>query len=85
MNISFTCCICISLIITSDINECPSPGVETHKCVKNATCTDADGSYTCPCDAGFTGDGFVECTGMIMQYILSEKIYDYTMWQGLWK
>ena len=82
VNISFVCCICISLINISDINECPD-GVNSHKCVDNATCTDTDGSYTCPCNAGFTGDGFVNCTGMIIQYVLSEKIYYHTMSQGL--
>ena len=27
-------------------------------CHDNATCTDGDGSYTCVCNDGFTGDGF---------------------------
>ena len=31
-------------------------------CHENATCTDANGSYTCDCNPGFTGDGF-NCTG----------------------
>ena len=81
VKILFSCCICISLIIFPDINECPN-GTDTHDCVENATCTDADGSHTCSCNAGFTGDGFVACIGMIMQYVLSEKIYDYTKYQG---
>ena len=48
----------------SDINECPSPGVDTHNCSGNASCTDTDGSYTCMCNAGYTGDGFV-CESML--------------------
>ena len=31
-------------------------------CHANATCTDGNGSYTCVCKAGFTGDGFT-CAG----------------------
>ena len=31
-------------------------------CHENATCTDGNGSYTCECKSGFTGDGFT-CTG----------------------
>ena len=33
-------------------------------CHDNATCTDANGSYTCVCKVGFAGDGFT-CTGNI--------------------
>ena len=31
-------------------------------CHDNATCTDDNGSYSCVCKDGFTGDGF-NCTG----------------------
>ena len=47
-----------------DINECPG-GVGTHGCDGNATCTDNDGSYSCMCNVGYTGDGFV-CNGKII-------------------
>ena len=43
----------------SDVNEC-SRG--TSRCSSNATCTDTIGSYTCSCNAGFSGDGF-NCQG----------------------
>ena len=33
-------------------------------CHDNATCSDANGSYTCLCQDGFTGDGF-NCTGLL--------------------
>ena len=39
----------------SDILEC---NLETDGCHDNATCADTDGSYTCTCDIGYTGDGF---------------------------
>ena len=28
------------------------------KCHSDATCSDGDGSYTCTCNVGYTGDGF---------------------------
>ena len=36
-------------------------------CHENATCTDANGNYTCDCKTGFTGDGF-NCTGNIFTF-----------------
>ena len=42
-----------------DIDECTE---NTHGCdTTNADCTDTDGSYTCACKIGWTGDGFT-CT-----------------------
>jgi hypothetical protein len=40
------------------VNEC----VTESPCHTNATCNNTDGSYTCTCDAGYTGDGF-SCGG----------------------
>merc|ERR1712130_415510 len=37
-----------------DVNECTSG---KHFCDKNAKCTNTVGSYTCACNAGFSGDG----------------------------
>ena len=47
------------LIFILDIDECDR--VE-HICVEHATCINNDGSYTCDCLEGFTGDGF-SCDG----------------------
>ena len=49
------------ILSSSDINECKidSP------CHANATCNNTEGSYTCQCIVGFTGDGFT-CDGMLM-------------------
>ena len=43
-----------NLIILSDINECKE-GI--HTCDDNAKCTNTDGSFTCSCNEGYTGDG----------------------------
>ena len=55
---------CFNVLILKfpDINECPSPGIDTHNCHDKATCTDNDGSYSCECNDGYTGDGF-NCAG----------------------
>ena len=55
----------ISLYITSDIDECsldPSP------CDENADCTNSEGSFSCTCKQGFTGDGEV-CQGTAERYL----------------
>ena len=44
----------------SDIDECASDAL--NNCHHNATCTDTDGSYTCTCKSGSTGDGII-CRG----------------------
>ena len=44
--------------IISDISNCDNDD----GCHDNATCVDGNGSYTCNCTEGFTGDGF-NCTG----------------------
>ena len=43
----------------SDIDECSKNG---NPCDENADCLNNDGSYTCTCKDGFTGNGRV-CDG----------------------
>jgi hypothetical protein len=44
----------------TDIDECAST-----PCDKNAACNNTDGSFTCICKTGYSGDGF-NCTGKII-------------------
>ena len=47
-----------------DIDECTTSNPATqHQCHENATCNDEDGSYTCMCNVGYTGNGFDICDG----------------------
>ena len=50
-----------------DINECSSG---TDNCAEQASCVDTDGSFTCTCNTGYTGDA-VACTGMVSLEIYS--------------
>ena len=51
----------LSLILFSiDIDECKST-----PCDKNAACVNTDGSFTCTCNTGYSGDGF-NCSGKII-------------------
>ena len=38
----------------SDIDECAH---EIDNCYHNATCENTDGSFTCTCNSGYTGNG----------------------------
>jgi MYXO-CTERM domain-containing protein len=45
--------------VCTDVDECAAA---TDTCVANSTCANTPGSYDCPCDAGYQGDGQVACT-----------------------
>ena len=50
----------IAQIIITDVDECDAA---TNTCDANAVCENTQGSYTCTCMSGYTGDG-KECTGI---------------------
>ena len=45
-----------------DIDECT---MGTDNCAPEATCTNTEGSFTCTCNQGYTGNG-TSCTGKIV-------------------
>ena len=46
-------------VLYLDINECESDVL--NNCHENAQCTNTEGSFTCSCNPGYTGNG-VNCT-----------------------
>ena len=54
---SFGSSMVIYLCLPSDINECSG----THSCDENAACSNTNGSYSCHCNTGWSGNGF-NCT-----------------------
>ena len=50
----------LSLWQIADIDECADPAA--NNCGENAACSNTEGSFSCACNAGYTGDG-VTCTG----------------------
>jgi len=49
------------LLITPDIDECSD---ESRVCDENAACANNEGSYSCTCNEGFTGNG-TTCEGTL--------------------
>ena len=58
---------CIYFIWYSDLDECANDSL--NDCHDNATCSDTEGSYTCMCKDGYTGDGNV-CAGDVKIWIV---------------
>ncbi len=48
----------MKLYLHSDIDECAR---NEFNCLSNSICFNNEGNYTCPCNNGFTGDGFNGC------------------------
>ena len=57
----------IQCLYISDMLEC-----EGDPCHADAVCEDTEGSYTCECNDGYTGDGW-NCTGM-HYYVVDEPL-----------
>ena len=49
------------IYFNADIDECES---EEDNCHENANCANTEGSFTCSCNSGYTGDG-VNCTSKL--------------------
>ena len=58
----------------ADIDECST---NSHSCDVNAACSNVQGSYTCTCQVGYSGDGKT-CTGKGLQkhfFFITIKTY----------
>ena len=49
----------VNPLFLPDIDECAGE----HDCNVLADCADTEGSYTCTCNTGYTGDGKSSCVG----------------------
>ena len=67
----------ILISVKSDIDECSA---ESRPCDENADCTNTDGSYSCTCKQGFTGNGTI-CEGKDKddQYITMAVVCPYDL------
>ena len=67
-----------------DIDEC----VTIKPCLEEAVCADKEGSFTCTCPDGFTGDGKKDgagCTSKKPHYIKTCFILNYTYQIQTWE
>ena len=55
---------------TPDVDEC----VGTNNCSVKASCANTDGSFSCTCYPGYTGDG-TTCTGEGIQYLFDSIVH----------
>ena len=51
--------------MNKDIDECTE---NKDNCDVNATCMNSDGSFSCTCDTGYTGNG-ASCSGMFYAHV----------------
>ena len=58
-------------LISTDIDECQ---LELDGCADGAECTDSEGSYTCACSVGYSGDGLVNCASEYNPYFHNNTI-----------
>ena len=65
------------IVFLSDIDECL-----TNPCSPNGACTNTKGSFSCQCNAGYSGNGFV-CTSMYLKNIINSKIS--SIFRRAWK
>ena len=55
-----------SFSLFTDINECSSDSL--HNCDSNAVCHDLEGSFSCSCVNGYSGNGIIgNCSGEVSE------------------
>ena len=53
--------------MSTDIDECASD--DLNNCDDNASCSNTEGSFSCTCNIGFTGNG-VTCDGLFCYFLI---------------
>ena len=56
--------------VSTDIDECTA---NSHDCHLDATCSNTDGSFSCICNQGYSGDG-KQCDGMFVILVSRKRI-----------
>ena len=46
----------------------------THNCDSNATCTNTNGSFSCSCNSGYSGNGFA-CNGKLFFFLKKKLLF----------
>ena len=62
----------VCYVLFPDINECDDG---THNCLADAVCSNNEGSYSCDCAVGFSGDGRISCDGKLDSSLHSVEEY----------
>ena len=62
--------LCLWVLSFLDLDECTTG---SHSCDVNSVCQNAVGSYTCSCNAGYTGDG-KPCNGILNKAGLRQSV-----------
>lgn len=57
-------------LISEEVDEC---ALNTDNCTQNATCKNIIGGFICTCDAGFSGNGYIQCYGGWFSFNKSTK------------
>ena len=72
-------CFCVSYyaslllrFVFQDINECDDG---TNACDGNATCSDAEGSYECFCNNGYSGDGYSCQSELLLKALIEFELH----------
>ena len=60
--------------IFSDIDEC---SINADNCAEDGACTNIQGSFTCGCNIGYSGNG-VQCTGKLPDISFNIHYCEYT-------
>ena len=62
-----------------DVDECSN---NNGGCNADATCQNTEGSFTCTCKPGYSGDGF-NCVGRLIRQTMTKMKFQDSCWQSI--